>query len=386
MKYEDTGVVYELMDPYKRAAQIAARATAGNLTGRGFVELEWTRGESVYVVKQRVTFNTQNDLCIGFVVEGLGTKNIVLDRMRLQAEIRAKAHAALGMDEIDAFRYSANIAIDNAAMVFNDMATLGIRPVVFGQHLAVGASEWFQNQERWNGLIHGTVVACNVVGCTWGCGETPTLKGIVEKDAAELSGSSWGMCTLNQLICCNIAHGDRIILIPSSGVHANGLTMCRSIADSLPKGYYTSMNDGRPFGDGLLQPTALYGPMVEACQNAGAEIHYAVNITGHGWRKLMRAIEPFVYIIDKVPDPQPVFRFIQKHGKASKRDMYADFNMGAGFALFVHPESVPIVEEIGRVKKMPVLDAGYIEKRGGEKRVEIRPIKEVFEGKELEVR
>lgn len=379
MKYEDSGVIYDLMDPFKRAAQIAAKETRTNLSCHDCAEIEWTRGESVYVVHA----GPSKSILIGFVVEGLGTKNIVADRMRQQSHVLDEFGV---MNDKSATKYYANIAIDNAAMVFNDMATLGIKPVVFGQHLAVGSSDWFKNEHRWQGYIEGTVRACNEVRCSWGCGETPTLKGIIEVGAAELSGASWGMCTTSEFIACNIRHGDRIFLLPSSGVHANGLTLCRKIADGLENGYFTPMGDGKTFGEGLLQPTALYGPFIETCQIHGATIHYAVNITGHGWRKLMRAIAPFAYVIEQIPEPQPVFRFIQERGKVSPRDMYADFNMGAGFAIFVPEESVRFVEEAAKVHGITALNAGHIEKQAAKKRVEILPIQVVFDGSALEVR
>ncbi len=381
MKYQDSGVIYDLMDPFKRAAQLAARQTAGNLTAHGFSELEWTRGESVYVVRK-------GSMCIGFVVEGLGTKNLAIERMREQGKIFCTmvGQRQGGISKEVIKQFSANVAIDNAAMVFNDMATLGIRPVVFGQHLAVGASDWFMDEERWQGYIDGTVNACNEVRCSWGCGETPTLKGIIDPQAAELSGASWGTCSTNELITCNIQDGDRIILVPSTGVHANGLTLCRQIAENESSNYYASMDDGKMFGEGLLQPTALYGPFVESCQKYGAEIHYAVNITGHGWRKLMRAIEPFAYIVEHLPEPQPVFRFIQKHGNVSTRDMYADYNMGAGFALYVPKSSVTQVTVAATEHNLDVLDAGYIEKRGDLKIVDIEPIDQTYGSEDLAVR
>lgn len=383
MKYEDSGVIFDMMDPFKRAAQLAARETAVHLTAHGFRELEWTRGESVYVVQQAATFYGPETLMIGFVVEGLGTKNVIPDRVRQQAQL---LDIAVKMDEQDTRRISSVVAVCNAAMVFNDMATLGIQPVVFGQHLATGSSEWFNDQARWQGYIDGTVQACNQVGCTWGCGETPTIKGIIYPEAAELSGASWGTCKKRHLISCNIQDGDRIVLVSSTGIHANGLTMARNIADKFARGYFTLMDDGQTFGDGLLQPTTLYGPFVRSSQENGADIHYAVNITGHGWRKLMRAIEPFVYVIEKIPEPQAVFRFIQKYGNVSTRDMYADFNMGAGFALFMPAESVKTARRAVIDQDLEIWDAGHIEKRGDEKRLELRPIGEVFEGSELTVR
>ena len=223
-------------------------------------------------------------------------------------------------------------------------------------------------------------------GCSWGCGETPSLRDIILPSAAELSGAAWGICKPEQLIRCKIQEGDRIVILPSSGLHINGFTLARDIADSLRLGYLTPMSDGKPFGLGLLERTILYGPIIETCQELGAEIHYAVNITGHGWRKLMRAKEPFVYVIDQIPLPQPVFEFIQQRGNVTIRDMYADLNMGGGYALVVPKKSVGLVRQSCQLHGLDPLDGGHVEKDGDSKHVVIEPIGETFAEKELAVR
>ncbi len=60
----------------------------------------------------------------------------------------------------------------------------------------------------------------------------------------------------------------------------------------MPMGLRSKLSDGRTYGEALLDPRMIYVPLVEDCLNEGVEIHYAVNITGHGWRKLMRATQP----------------------------------------------------------------------------------------------
>lgn len=367
------GFDYDALDRYKRAAQEAAVSTTVHLKRHGYCEYPGTRGESVYIV-------WEGAWAYGFVIEGLGTKNLVADSIYVRAELEC------GMTPDQVRESYAAIGIDNAAMVFNDMATWGIRPVVYGQHLALGENEWFTMEQRWQGFIAGTVKACDEVRCSWGCGETPALQGIIQAGAAELSGASWGKVEKMHLITGNIQAGDRIMLLPSSGVHANGLTKCRKIAAAHPDGYGARMSDGRTFGEGLLEPTMLYGPIVELCQRHGADIHYGINITGHGWRKLMRSNMQFVYVIKHIPKPHPVFGFIQEHGQMSVRDMYADYNMGAGFALIVPRSSVTYVESACKWLNVPVMDAGYVQERGGEKSVVISPIDVTFQEHELSVR
>lgn len=91
----------------------------------------------------------------------------------------------------------------------------------------------------------------------------------------------------------------------------------------------------------LLDPSVIYVKFVSALQRAGVPIHYAVHVTGHGWRKLMRLVEPFVYRIRVVREPQPVFRFIQRHGPVDEPRSVRHVQYGVGFAVYVDPGDVP---------------------------------------------
>ena len=140
-------------------------------------------------------------------------------------------------------------------------------------------------------------------------------------------------------IAGDVRDGDAIVLLASTGVQTNGLTLCRALADRLPEGYLTKIDDGRTYGEALLDPSVIYVPFVAACQRAGVNLHYAAHITGHGWRKLMRLEEPFVYrMTDVGASRRRSSTSSMKHGPVDVREMYATFNMGAGFAVYVDPK------------------------------------------------
>jgi phosphoribosylformylglycinamidine cyclo-ligase len=339
MTYTGVGVDYEAMDPFKRLAQQAGRETANAILRLGFSEVEMSRGESAYLMDA-------GDHYVAHVEEGLGTKDLVADAM----------YTLTGKSYYDA------IAQCTVAMIVNDMITVGALPLAVAMHLAVGVSTWFSDEKRCGDLIDGWKKACELARCTWGGGETPTLKGIVYPEAAVLSGSAVGIVKpKSHLInAANIQHGDAIVIIGSSGIHANGLTLAREIAEKLPDGYLTKLGDGRIYGEALLDPTVIYVPLVEDCLNEGVEIHYAVNITGHGWRKLMRATQPFAYIIDHIPVPHPVFSFIQEYGPVDDKEAYANLNMGAGFALYVRESDVARLLSIAHSLGLSGLRGGTI--------------------------
>jgi phosphoribosylformylglycinamidine cyclo-ligase len=126
---------------------------------------------------------------------------------------------------------------------------------------------------------------------------------------------------------------------------------------------------------------------IETLQHHNVSIHYAVNITGHGWRKLMRAPQPFIYVVEKIPEPQPVFIFMQEQGLLSDKEAYGNLNMGAGFALYLSEKDVESALGIIQDKcGIRAWKAGYIEKRGQQKKVIIEPKNIIFPGKLLKVR
>lgn len=381
MTYAGTGVDYDAMDPFKRMAQLAGRETAGNIArlNKGeFQEVEASRGESVYLIEAAKSYFAQ-------VEEGLGTKNLVADAMYPLVKNS----------------YYDQIAQDTVAMIVNDMITLGALPLSVAMHLAVGSSDWFNDERRCRDLVNGWKRACNLARCTWGGGETPTLKDIVAPGTCVLSGSAIGLVKPKErLIKGDIRSGDAIVLVESSGIHANGLTLARRIAEKLPQGYLTKIGSedhqhdgcGRFYGDALLDPTFIYVPLVEECLNRGIDIHYAVNITGHGWRKLMRAKQSFVYVIEQLPKCPPVFNFIQRHGPVDDQEAYGNLNMGAGFALYVAERDVSAVLSANEAVAPDNLAnyhhafrAGYI-RESDTKRVVIEPKNLEYTAESLAVR
>jgi len=109
-----------------------------------------------------------------------------------------------------------------------------------------------------------------------------------------------------------------------------------------------------------------------------------VNITGHGWRKLMRATKEYTYVLNKIPDPQPEFLFMQKQADVDDDEMYGNFNMGAGFAIYVSKSDAQKVVKIASAKKLKAITAGRVET--GPKQVVIEPKNITFKGDTLEVR
>lgn len=361
--YASTGVDYSKMDPTKRSAQNAARSTSTNLTNFGFNEISASRGESAYVWDEGKSYRA-------FVIEGLGTKNLVADEV---SKFTNKT-------------YYQEIAQDTVAMIVNDLIVVGALPIVVNAYFGLGNSGWLDNNKRTQDLVEGFAKACNMSGAAWGGGETPTLKGVINPDAIDLAGSAVGIINPKNRLTLGdkLQDGDAILLIGSSGMHANGISMARSIAEKLPEGYQTKLADETIFGESLLKPTHIYVNLVKDLFENGIDIHYMVNITGHGWRKLMRAPFDFIYEINEIPTPQPIFNFLQEHSGNSDEEMYGNFNMGAGFAIMLPSSQIEKAQKVATQNGYKSWNAGIVRK--GTKQVVINSKKIIFESDSLGVR
>jgi phosphoribosylformylglycinamidine cyclo-ligase len=359
LSYERSGVNYDTLDAFKRACQQAAATTTPALAFHGLAEPANVRGESAYLIESPDTF-------LAHVEEGLGTKNLVAD----------------AMFKLTGQSFYHNIGIDTVATMVNDLITCGALPISIAMHAAVGDSNWFANTQLAQDLASGFAEGCIQSRAVWGGGETPALKGIVNPDTIVLGQIK----PKSRRITGNVHDGDAIILLASTGVHTNGLTLCRALADRLPQGYLTKISDGRTYGQALLDPSAIYVRFVAACQDANIPLHYAAHITGHGWRKLMRLDEPFVYHMTDVGRPPPIFQFIMEQGPVDPREAYATFNMGAGFAAFVPAQDAQRTIRLAQSLRHTAWQGGTVQKQAERKAVEIAPLNITFESDTLQVR
>jgi phosphoribosylformylglycinamidine cyclo-ligase len=363
LTYKETGVSYDAMDPLKRMAQIGGKKTVHNINNSSFKELSISRGESAYVLEQ-------DDCYFAFVMEGLGTKNLVADAMR----------------KITGKMYYAGLAQDTVAMIVNDLIVVGARPITVLAYWAAGSAKWFEDLERMQDLVDGWEQACTLSCATWGGGETPTLAGIISPETLDLGGSSFGIISPKERLVTGekLAVEDAIILFESSGIHANGLSLARKIAGNLPEGYETKIGDGRMYGEAILDPTIIYVKLVQELFENNVDIHYMVNITGHGWRKLMRHNAEFTYRMTMVPPVPAVLEFMVEHGPLEISEAYGNLNMGAGFAVMVPEADVEKVLKVAKECGIAAWNAGTVDE--GPKKVVIEPKEIVFEGESLQVR
>lgn len=363
LTYAQVGDNYSIKDPANKLSQQAARRTGINLKKAGFSEIQASRGESAFVWRQ-------GSVLMASVIECLGTKSLV----------------AYDMRKVTKKTYYDVIANDTVATFINDLSSVGAKPLVVHAYWAFGDNSWLEDKKRLMDFINGWKLACDESGSTWGGGETATLKGIINPGACDLAGSVVGIIKnpKNLVTDAKLKVGDRIIFVKSNGINANGISLARSIAKKLPRGYATKMPNGELYGEAILTKSNLYAKLVQALIQAGIDIHYISNITGHGLRKIMRGRPNFTYVIERVFDPQEIFLFIQKHAGLSDYEIYETLNMGQDYAIFLTANDVKQAQEIIKKNGFESLDAGYV--KSGPRQVIIKPKKITYSSETLDLR
>jgi phosphoribosylformylglycinamidine cyclo-ligase len=310
-----------------------------------------------------------NDFLLAFNVEGLGTKNKIADLMA--SDSRGKG-----------FQYYESVGQDTVAMSTNDLLAIGADPLVFGDIISSGDSNWFSTPEKTGCLLEGFRKAANELGMAIPCGETPTLQGIVSPETLDLAGASVGIIRPKSrlLLGKNIQEGDCIIGLESSGIHSNGVSLARKIAEEQKNGYFTELPSGKMLGEELLKPTVLYTrPIIELLKKETA-VHYLAPITGHGWKKIMRAKKSFLYEIGFVPEKGELFSFLQEKAGISNQEAYYTWNMGIGYTAIAPNESLSSFEKAFKKAGIKSWKLGEVKK--GEKKVSIKPLGIEYSGTE----
>ncbi len=350
--YSSAGVDYEALDAGKRDALTEALATSGLLAGHGGRALDASRGEPAFVFEL-------GGRSFAFVVEGLGTKSIIA------RQVEEQLGGAGGFE---------HVAYDTVAAIVNDLCCVGALPLVVNAYFATGSSEWYARADRHAALLAGWRRACEDAGAAWGGGESPSLPDLVNGPEIELAGSSVGAVPEGRapILGERLRPGDEIVLIDSSGLHANGSSLARMIAGRLEHGYGTPLPSGRTFGEALLDPTPIYVGVVRALLEADIDVHYLSHITGHGLLKLMRPRRELTYEITALPEVPEVLTFLAQQSQMSAAEAYRTLNMGCGFAVYSAAGTGETVVELAAALGLRARVAGGV--REGPRQVILSPV------------
>ena len=279
---------------------------------------------------------------IAFGTDGVGTKIIV-------AEL-------LG-------RYD-TIGIDCVAMNVNDVICVGARPVSMVDYIACSHTDPEVFSQLGQGLAEGAWQA----GISISGGEISQIKEIIS--GIDLVGACIGHVSLNKVNTGkNVQPGNLIVGLASSGVHANGLTLARSVllGDSREE-QKSRINDyeeflGQTLGEALLEPTKIYVKPILEMLDSEIDLKAMVHITSGGFCNLNRvASENIRFVIDTLQPIPEIFNLIQDRGGVSEAEMFEVFNMGTGFCLIVEgTKEVEAISEICKSHDLPCQVIGQVE-------------------------
>ena len=229
------------------------------------------------------------------------------------------------------------IGIDCVAMCVNDIACAGGEPLFFLDYIACGKNY----PEKIAQIVSGVAEGCTQAGAALIGGETAEHPGLMPEDEYDLAGFAVGIVDEKDLITGkDLAAGDVLLGIASSGMHSNGFSLVRKVfpmdRESLDT-YYEEL--GTTLGEALLAPTKIYVRALRSVKESGVRIKGCSHITGGGFQENVPRMLPeegLRAVIRKDSYKVPaIFRMLAERGEIAEDMMYNTYNMGIGETVYV---------------------------------------------------
>lgn len=228
------------------------------------------------------------------------------------------------------------IGIDCVAMCVNDIACAGGEPLFFLDYIACGKNE----PEKIATIVSGVAQGCEQSGAALIGGETAEMPGFYPIEEYDLAGFAVGVVDEKDLITGKeLADGDVLIGIKSSGVHSNGFSLVRKVFDMTKEALSTYYDElGTTLGEALLAPTKIYVKALRTVKESGVKIKACSHITGGGFYENIPRMLPenIKAVVNKGSYEVPaIFKMLAEKGDISEEIMYNTYNMGIGMVIAV---------------------------------------------------
>lgn len=257
--------------------------------------------------------------------------------------VGTKLKYAFALDKHD------SIGIDCVAMCVNDVICTGAKPLYFLDYIACGKNK----PEKIEQIVKGVSTGCIQAGCALVGGETAEMPGFYPEDEYDLAGFVTGVVNKPDKIQADkVEVGDILVALASSGPHSNGYSLLRKLFPPKAEFLRQSVEDlqGKSLADCLLAPTKIYvKPILRLLAAYPQAVSGMSHITGGGFYENIPRMLPAgrsAFIKKDSVRVTDIFKYIQKVGAVSERDMYNTFNMGVGFCLAVKPAYVAQVIDL----------------------------------------
>ena len=251
-----------------------------------------------------------------------------------------KVKLAFLMDKHD------TIGIDAVAMCVNDIACAGGEPLFFLDYIACGKNY----PEKIATIVKGVAEGCLQSGCALIGGETAEHPGLMPEDEYDLAGFAVGVVDEKDIITGkDLADGDILIGMASSGVHSNGFSLVRKVFEMTKESLDTYYDElGMTLGEALIAPTRIYVKALKSIKDAGVTVKACSHITGGGfYENIPRMLPEGMHAVvrkDSYEVPA-IFKLLQKTGNIAEEMMYNTYNMGLGMVVAVSPDKVDAAME-----------------------------------------
>jgi phosphoribosylformylglycinamidine cyclo-ligase len=244
------------------------------------------------------------------------------------------------------------LGIDLVAMSVNDLVVCGAKPLLFLDYIACGRIV----QPVLRDVLRGIVSGCETAGCRLAGGETAEMPDVYGPDDFDLAGFCVGVGEKDDLLprTADMAAGDPIFGLPSSGIHSNGLSLARKTLS-------------RRYWEELLTPTLIYAEVFQRIRR-GVDLLGAAHITGGGLEANIGRILPrdLAPALSYAWDRPEVFRLIKGRGKIQESEMRRTFNLGIGLAFVVGSAQRGAVQAMIDRGEIDALEIGTLEPVRGE--------------------
>ncbi|RDB29631.1 Bifunctional purine biosynthetic protein ADE1 [Hypsizygus marmoreus] len=253
------------------------------------------------------------------------------------------------------------VGIDLVAMSVNDLLVQGAEPLYFLDYYGCGKLDIDVASQVVKGIAEG----CRQAGCALIGGETAEMPGMYSEGDYDLAGFAVGAVERNMILPANnIAAGDVLLGISSSGIHSNGFSLVRKVVARSGLDYSSPCpwDDKSTLGRALLEPTRIYVSQVLPAAKAGL-LKGMSHITGGGFIENVPRVLPKnlgCYIDASAWPLPPVFKFLMKHGGVEPLEMARTFNNGLGMIIIVAPNDVDATLEVLRKGQAGVYRVGEV--------------------------
>ncbi len=231
------------------------------------------------------------------------------------------------------------VGIDLVAMCVNDLVVQGAEPLLFLDYYATGKLEVAHGRA----IVAGIAEGCRQAGCALVGGETAELPGMYSGGDYDLAGFSVGAVERNQVLTgAQVAAGDIVLGLASSGVHSNGYSLVRRVVASSGLGWDdpAPFTPGKSLAESLLTPTRIYVRSLLPALRDGL-IRALAHITGGGLLENIPRVLPEglgVALDASAWALPPVFRWLGREGKVTPVELARTFNCGIGMVAVAAPE------------------------------------------------